>query len=297
MTGIWGWVATAEFADVETRARVARQAEDWLAVGNAGIPLLTCHRAELYGLGQHPTISSARLLAGSAATEHLMRVAAGLESAIVGEDEVLHQVRESLVAAHARGPIDLRLRRLIEMAIATGRKSRSKRTESSGNLAQKAVAWMRSRSDIAGQMVIVAGAGRMGSALAHSLAGAGATLVVASRDRGRASRLAGVYGGTAVSLLGGARLAEHAAGIGVALAGPWAELSVAHHEALPPIADVSAPQAVPDSIRRSLNGRFLGVDDLYGKSGTIPSGYIRDAELLVARGTAEFSNWLAGIPA
>lgn|SRR5258708_5353915 len=92
-------------------------------------------------------------------------------------------------------------------------------------------------------------------------------------------------------------LAEHAAGIGVALAGPWAELSVAHHEALPPIADVSAPQAVPDSIRRSLSGRFLGVDDLYEKSGTIPSGYIRDAELLVARGTAEFSNWLAGIPA
>jgi hypothetical protein len=66
---------------------------------------------------------------------------------------------------------------------------------------------------------------------------------------------------------------------------------------LRPIADVSAPQAVPDSIRRSLNGRFLGVGDLYGESEIIPSGYIRDAELLVERGTAEFSSWLAGIPA
>src|SRR3989442_10319876 len=102
----------------------------------------------------------------------------------------------------------------------------------------------------------------MGDALAHALANSGAELVIASRDLDRAARLARVYAGRGVDLGAGAELTGHAAGAAVALGGPWIELARAQSDALPPIADISAPQAVPDAVRRHLNGSFLGIDDL-----------------------------------
>jgi glutamyl-tRNA reductase len=260
---------------------------EWLAAGGDGVALVTCHRAELYGVGAMPALAAVRRLEGRGAITHLLRVAAGLESVIVGEDEVLHQVREA--SKGARNP---RLQRLFQMAIATGRKARSGRTESSGNLAQRAVAWLQGRADVSGRMVVVAGAGRMGATLAHSLAEAGAEVIVSSRDAGRAARLARVYAGRGVDLQAGAELTGQAAAVAVALGGPWSELQAIPGVELPPIADISAPQAVPDDIRRRLNGGFLGIDDLYRIGDPLPGAYIKDAERLVAAKTAEYVAWL-----
>jgi glutamyl-tRNA reductase len=255
------------------------------------VALVTCHRVELYGFGEMPGLDPVRLLSGEASIRHLLRVASGLESVIVGEDEVLHQVREALRQARGR-QLDGRLHRLFETAIATGRAARAGRTESSGNLAQSAVAWLRGKTEVAGRTVVVAGAGRMGAALAHSAAAAGADVVIASRDAQRASRLARLYSGRGVDLRTGATLAAGAAGVVVALAGPWAELHSIPHVAFPPIADISAPQAVPDEVRRQLNGGFLGIDDLYRRSHPLPGAFTEHAEHVIARKTAEYVNWL-----
>ena len=260
-----------------------------------GILLATCHRAELYGLGDAPRVKSARTLHGADAVRHLMRVACGLESVIVGEDEVLHQVRQALSSAAKADP---RLRRLFERAIATGRKARSGRTASSGNLAHSAVDWLRGKAGVAGRTVVVAGAGHMGATLAHSLAGAGADVIIASRDATRAARLARVYDGQGVDLASGAVLAGKASAVAVALGGPWTEMSELAQAELPPIADISAPQAVPDGVRRRMNGNFLGIDDLYRMEGEprqtrpLPGAYIKDAEVLVASAGAEYLAWL-----
>jgi glutamyl-tRNA reductase len=264
-----------------------------MAAAGAGILLATCHRAELYGAGAIPDVGAARVLRGREAAEHLLRVACGLESVIIGEDEVLHQVREAL--SHADG-VDRRLRRLFEVAIATGRKARSGRSESSGNLAQRVVEWLQQKADISGRMVVVAGAGRMGATLAHSLAEVGAEVVISSRDADRAASLAGIYGGHGVSLQAGARLLAESSAVAVALGGPWSDLEQAAHDELPPIADISAPQAVPDGVRRGMNGNFLGIDDLYVLSRPLPGAYIEDAERLTAAGTAEYIAWLERMP-
>jgi glutamyl-tRNA reductase len=65
---------------------------------------------------------------------------------------------------------------------------------------------------------------------------------------------------------------------------------------LPPIADISAPQAVPDAVRRRANGTFLGIDDLYERTVPLPGAYIEDAERLVAAKTAELVAWLERAP-
>lgn len=295
MSDMWALTASASEIDSTARHHMAGEMEQWLAAGRDAVALTTCHRVELYGLGAAPGFRGPRLREGDAAVTHLMRVAAGLESAIVGEDEVLHQVREALHHAQHNRPLDFRLRRLFETAIATGRRARSRRTASSGSLAQKAVAWLSSKSDLQGRMVVVAGAGRMGAALAHSLADAGASIAIASRDQNRASRLAAVYSGQGVSLGTGAAMAGSAAAVAVALGGPWVELSAVDGLDLPPIADISAPQAVPDGLRGRLNGSFLGIDDLYTHQDAPPGAYIKDAEALVQRNAAEYLAWLARV--
>jgi len=220
-----------------------------------------------------------------------MRVAAGLESAIIGEDEVLHQVRENLAHALATRSLDGRLQRLFETAIAAGRRARAGRTALSGNLAQRAVAWLEHRSRLAGRTVIVAGAGRMGSSLAHAAKRAGADVTIASRDAGRARRLAKVYDGRGIGLADAAELAPRSAGVVVALAGVWHELQPLKGE-LPPIADISAPTAVPASVRARLNGSFLGIDDLYVRTESVPRAYIDEADRVVDAKTTEYVRWL-----
>jgi glutamyl-tRNA reductase len=296
MTEVWALAVSARELDASARASTAERFEAWVAGGGSGVAVLTCHRAELYGLGPMPRVPAARPMSGRDAIAHLIRVACGLESVIVGEDEVLHQVRQSLTRARTERVLDGRLVRLFETAIAAGRRARSGRTASSGNLAQSAVEWLRAKAEVSGRPVVVAGAGRMGAALAHSAAGAGAEVIIASRNAGKAVRLAHLYGGRGVDLRTGAELTGRAAAVAVALGGPWSELGTLAGPSLPPIADISAPQAVPEAVRRRLNGGFLGIDDLYRRVEPLPGAYIEDARRLVEAMSAELAAWLEQRP-
>ncbi len=296
MSGQQPWVMAvqADAAAAGERDRLVRSLEGKVPGHSDWILLSTCHRVELYGFGAIPDLDQGlHLETGDRAVRHLIRVAAGLESAIVGEDEVLHQVREALSQARAARTLDGRLQRLFETAIASGRRARAGRTAASGNLAQSAVAWLQERSSLAGGTVLVVGAGRMGSALAHSARLAGADVTIASRDEARARRLAHVYGGKGTDLAGGAALAPESAAVAVALAGTWNEFQPVQG-VLPPIADISAPPALPASVRAGLNGGYLGIDDLYVRPLPPPPGYIDEADRVVAAKTREYVEWLDG---
>ncbi|GAC1644844.1 MAG: hypothetical protein NVS9B11_15460 [Candidatus Dormibacteraceae bacterium] len=288
----WVMAVQAGTAAASERDRLGRSLEAKVTSHPDWILLSTCHRVELYGFGAVPDLDEGlHLETGDRAVRHLIRVAAGLESAIVGEDEVLHQVRKALSDARADRQLDSRLQRLFETAIAAGRRARAGRTAASGNLAQSAVAWLQKKSRLAGGTVLVVGAGRMGSALAHSARLAGAEITIASRDAGRADRLANVYGGRGTDLAGGAVIAPKSSAVAVALAGTWHEFQPMQGE-LPPIADISAPSALPAAIRARLNGGYLGIDDLYVRPGPLPNGYIDDAVRVVTAKTREYVEWL-----
>lgn len=288
----WMLGARADTTGADERARLAQAVMPAVARRPEWILLDTCHRTELYGFGPAPELDGRfQLESGDGAVKHLMRVAAGLDSAVVGEDEVLHQVRLALRTALASRALDSRLQRLFETAIAAGRRARAGRTATGGSLAHRAVAWLGQRSPFAGRPVLIAGAGRMGSALASSAAQSGATIVVASRDGNRARRLAQVHGGIGVDLAAAARLVHESAAVAVALAGQWDELNTTTGP-LPPLADISAPTAIPASVRARLNGNYLGIDDLYVRPDLIPTGYIEQAGRIVEAKSAEYLAWL-----
>ncbi|TMD30834.1 MAG: hypothetical protein E6I95_14630 [Chloroflexi bacterium] len=294
LENLWVMAVQVDTASAEERERIARSVEGRVPFHSDWILLSTCHRVELYGFGAMPEVDPRlHVKTDKDTVQHLIRVATGLESAIVGEDEVLHQVRLALRNARATRALDGRLQRLFETAIAAGRRARAGRTASSGNLAQRAVAWLDQRSRLSGHTVLVAGAGRMGSSLAHAARVAGADVTIASRDESRARRLARVYGGRGVDLAGGAELAPKSSAVAVALAGEWRELQPWEGEA-PPIADISAPTAIPAAVRARLNKDFLGIDDLNLRVQPLPRAYMAAADRLVSTKTLEYVTWLDG---
>ncbi|HVD02445.1 MAG TPA: NAD(P)-binding domain-containing protein [Candidatus Dormibacteraeota bacterium] len=288
------WVAGVSAAERSAEERGELAAELALAArdGRGRVLLDTCHRVELYGFDEAPAaVAELPIKTGADAVSHLLRVAAGLESAVIGEEEVLHQVRDAFRAALTDRPLDFRSHRLFEVALSAGRRARSGRTASGAGLAGRAVDWLAARGPLAGRPVVVAGAGRMGSALAHEARKQGALVTIASRDAGRARRLAAVYEGTGVDLAEGARLAQSSVAVAIALSGPWQELD-GLADPLPPIADISAPTAVPAALRSRLNGGFLGVDELFTGPGEPPAGYVEAAERIVAAKLEEYLGWL-----
>src|SRR5674476_1074520 len=116
---------------VPSAAREAFAAEcEALAAHDAIILVHTCHRVELYvalgafGDGALPQLPPGGLrLEDAAAARHLINVACGLQSAVLGEDQILHQVRETYALRHAARPLDPVLDRLFQVALNAGRRA------------------------------------------------------------------------------------------------------------------------------------------------------------------------------
>jgi glutamyl-tRNA reductase len=178
------------------------------------VRLATCHRLELYaeGIGVSPAIEIWRGWLGLSAAEgealrprlsiregpeaarHLLRVAAGLESAVLGEDQILGQVREAYRRACAAREPGALLHRLFHAAFRAGRRVRAETPLASGgrSLAGCAVAWLaRHLEGIEEKAVLVLGAGEMGTLAARKLRQRGVgRLIVTNRTWSRAAALA-----------------------------------------------------------------------------------------------------------
>jgi glutamyl-tRNA reductase len=181
--------------------------------------LRTCNRVELYFLGPQADLATARSLlcgagdaaagdslyqaSGMEAADHLFAVAAGLNSMVLGEHEIVGQVREAAAAARAAGFAGPILSRLFDHALRTGRRARRETAISSGifSLGQCAA---RTAHDLLGclrgKRVLVFGAGRMAKVAAQHLVATGAgPLSIFSRTYARAEELARALGGRAIS--------------------------------------------------------------------------------------------------
>ena len=141
----------------------------------------------------------------AAAVAHLFTVASGLDSVVLGESEILGQVRVAWERARHEGAAGPGLNLLFRHALEVGKRVRTDTgiARNITSVSQAAVAMAAERLDgLAGKRVLVLGAGEMGEAMALGLAKAGvADLALANRTWERAVELADRTGGRAVRLL------------------------------------------------------------------------------------------------
>lgn len=188
--------------------------------GIAAVVLTTCNRVELYWhsrtLQDHVVVAGslaaalgasaddlggrASWLAGEAAARHLFRVSAGLESVVIGEAEVLGQVRTALDAS---GGADRLVAGVFRAAIRAGRAARAETGIAHGamSVASTAIQWLAAQVSLENSRVLVVGAGDAARKAARHLKAVGVReLVVANRTVDRARNLASPLGAEAVGL-------------------------------------------------------------------------------------------------
>ncbi len=191
-------------APIELRERVALDLDASRALaqrlGGEAVVLSTCNRTEVYLAreedaeeeavaavtelaGEHGADLAAALyrLRDEAAALHLFRVAAGLDSLVPGEGEILGQVRSAFEAG-APGPM---LDHLFRQALHTGRRVRVETAigESPASVPSAAAALAQQVfGDLHGHQVLLLGAGKISEATARNLVSRGAEIaVVANR--------------------------------------------------------------------------------------------------------------------
>jgi glutamyl-tRNA reductase len=315
-------------APVELRERVAvdprgaealarRLADD---VGEA-VCLSTCNRTELYvagpagqpaaeaalvGLGGEEIGAALYRLRDEAAALHLFRVAAGLDSMVPGEGEILGQVR----SAYERGAAGPVLDRLFRQALHAGKKARTQTAigESPASVSSAAAVLAEQVfGDLRGCRILVVGAGEVGEAAARNLVARGAELaVVANRSRDRADRLAAKLGGAAVPL---ERSAEELRSADVVVSSTGgADLVLGRDDVARTLRarkgrplfliDLAVPRDLDPAIAE-LDGCYLyDIDDLEAVVAETLAGRRREAERaerIVAEEAERFREWQASL--
>lgn len=138
------------------------------------------------------------------AVSHLFSVACGLDSAVLGENEIQGQVKSAWETARLEGTCGTSLNSLFRHAAEVGKRARTETgiSQHITSVSHAAVALAAEQLDgLSGRRLMVLGAGDMGEGMASSLTKSGAAeVVVANRTTGRAEELAQRIGGRAVSL-------------------------------------------------------------------------------------------------
>ena len=136
------------------------------------------------------------------AVAHLFRVISGVDSMVMGETQIINQVKESFLGAKEQGTVGEFMEHLVHAALAVGKRVRSETPISEGPLNIGSVAVGMAR-DFFGSLndrsALVIGAGEMSMLTARHLAGNGiSTIIVANRTVAKAKEIAHRLGGQAV---------------------------------------------------------------------------------------------------
>ena len=216
-------------APIELRERIAISREDLPDTTRAlaampGVSecmiVSTCNRVELLAAVDSPTTSLTGFLESqfgieaaqiephiyeyrdTEAVNHLFRMAASLDSMVVGEPQILGQVKEAFAVAKASGTVAGQLEHLLQSAFAAAKKARSETGIGSNSVSIASVAVDLARKifgSLQGRTVFLVGAGKMSELAARHLVqqGAGAILVT-NRTHERARRMAEEFQGAVV---------------------------------------------------------------------------------------------------
>ena len=314
------------------------------------VVLATCNRTELYavtahvesgfralrrvvaslgaaGGGEPETLALEPFLhewADADAVRHLLRVAAGLDSLIVGEPQIMGQVRDAFAAAQGAGTTGPILARLLRTALEAGKEARTVTGIARGaasishaavELARAeipdcgpgapwgAIADSRNRSgSLRGRAVLVIGAGEMAALAAGALVGHGARVTVVNRTEERAVELATRLGGRArpfeelPAALGECDIALTSTGAMEPIVTPGLLGPVLPQRAGRPLLllDIAVPRDVDPAVGALPGVTLRNIDDLretVGAGLTARGDEVGKVEALLDRHAADFHDW------
>jgi glutamyl-tRNA reductase len=304
-------------AEVRTIAEGARATELLL--------LSTCNRVEVYASVASPD-DGARVREwldtragepvqsylyehhGENAVLHAFRVASSLDSMVVGEPQILGQVKEAYAAAKTCGVLGTLLDRCFSHAFAVAKRVRTETEIASGSVSVSSIASDLARKifgDLDGKRVLLVGAGEMGEQAAKHLTKSGASLYVVNRSREKADALAQEHGGHARNL---EELASELALADVAIASTSSQRFVITHDMMRGVVkarrhrplfliDIAVPRDVDPRVGEMDNVFLYDVDDLDKLAQENLSRRRREAdkaEAIVAQEVAAFERWRRG---
>jgi glutamyl-tRNA reductase len=210
------------------------------------------------------------------AVRHLVRVAAGLDSLVLGESEILGQIGDALEAAESAGTVGMLLIKVFHAAIRAGRRARAETKIADGAASVPAVAvnvTMRALGSLENRAVLVLGAGAMASKAVRALVRRGAgPVTVINRTVERAERLADRYAARAAGL---ERLAEELLACDICITSTGARQPIvttadvqAEGRAGRPlvIVDMAVPRDVETEVRTLTGVTYFDLDDLAAKA-------------------------------
>ncbi|MCL2722807.1 MAG: glutamyl-tRNA reductase [Polyangiaceae bacterium] len=142
-------------------------------------------------------------ISGDAAVRHVFRVASSLDSMVLGEPQILGQVKSAYDAAVASGALRSHLSRCLSHAFTVAKRIRTETQLGAGTVSISSVAVDLARrifGDLSESTVLLVGAGEMAEAAAKSLGRGARAVRVCNRSFDRAAHLASTFGGTAAPL-------------------------------------------------------------------------------------------------
>ena len=300
-------------APLEVRERLylqGGQAAELAAELGEAVVLSTCNRTEVYLLAADSDAVRKELERRSGlelggvlarwddgeAVSHLFRVAAGLDSLVPGESQILGQVRDAYDSARRAGATGPLLNRLFEEALRAGKRVRTeaKLHELPESVAASAVELAALElGGVEGKRVLLFGAGRMSELAARDLRGRGAEVVVSSRTLESAQDLADRVGGRAAAF---DAVAVELPEADVVISATRCPYPILHAEAVRArekplvLVDVAVPRDLDPAIGE-LDGCTLFDIDALGEGLVGREEDVREAEAIVAEEAARFAEW------
>ena len=208
------------------------------------------------------------------AIRHVFRVTASLDSMVIGEPQILGQVKEAFRIAMDAGTVGMHLSALMNRAFAVAKKVRSETgiSQSAVSVSYAAVELARKIfGDLSGKTVMIIGASKMGELAAKHLKRAGASSVlVTNRTFERAVELAKVFEGAAVPFehftdhMTGADIVITSTGAPHFIIGRSLAEQVIHRRKNKPIffIDIAVPRDIDPAVNQIDNAFLYDIDDL-----------------------------------
>ena len=260
-----------------------------------------------HGDVQHDMSSYMYTLLGSQATDHLFRVATGLDSMLIGEAEILGQVKDAYIQAQKARSIGKTLHVLFREALNAGKESRSQ-TFIGGDSVSVATAAIdlakQTLGTLHGKTVLVIGAGKMGTTAAKRLKLEGCSeILIANRSAAKAQEIvASIGAGTAIELPGLVDAMKRAdivvtstgASHFVLTPGNVAEAMLARPERELFVIDIAVPRDADPEIARIPNVHLADIDrlkDIVDVTLEKRREAIPMVEEIISEHAERFANW------